>query len=73
LSYTDKELHILINDNGTGFVQSQGTKKGEAGIRNMASRTQILNGTMSILSVPGQGTMLSFLIPVKNGEQQDDN
>jgi two-component system NarL family sensor kinase len=73
LSYTDKELHILINDNGTGFIQSEDIKKGEAGIRNMASRTQILNGTMSILSVPGQGTMLSFLIPVKNGEQQDDN
>jgi two-component system NarL family sensor kinase len=73
LSYTEKELHILINDNGTGFNQSSEIKKSEAGIRNMANRTQTLNGTMSILSVPGQGTMLSFSIPVKSGEQQDDN
>jgi len=69
LNYTNTELQIIINDNGSGFDQSQAFNKSEAGLRNMANRTQLLNGTMSILSVPGQGTMLTFLIPIINGEE----
>jgi len=69
ISYYERSLLITINDNGTGFNQKNVIGKNEAGIRNMANRAKILNGNMSIVSIPGEGTRLSFLIPVKNGEE----
>src|SRR5689334_17154871 len=64
LNFNEGDLQIIINDNGHGFDQNKENKSNEAGIRNMANRVKVLNGTMSILSVPGQGTMLSFVIPL---------
>jgi len=68
INYTDKEIQIIIRDNGTGFNQKKSLGKNEAGINNMANRAKILDGSMSILRVPGKGTLLSFLIPIKNEE-----
>jgi two-component system NarL family sensor kinase len=64
LIFSDDDLQIIINDNGHGFDQSKETTNNEAGIRNMENRIKVLNGNMSLLSVPGEGTMLSFLIPI---------
>ncbi len=63
IDYTETSLQITINDDGNGFDQSLILNNQQAGIRNMETRTKILNGSMDIASVPGQGTMLSFGIP----------
>lgn len=65
LNFNEVDLKVTINDNGNGFDQSLLLNGQEAGIKNMDSRAKLLNGSMSIISIPGQGTMLSFSIPLE--------
>jgi two-component system, NarL family, sensor kinase len=63
LHYNEVRLYITIKDNGDGFDPDLcGTKK-QAGLKNMEARIKMLQGTMNISSLPGNGTSLSFTIP----------
>lgn len=46
---------VSISDNGKGFEPEKIVKTG-LGLKNLESRTQILNGRMKINSAPGKGT-----------------
>jgi signal transduction histidine kinase len=62
LSKTDGTILLVIKDDGIGFDTQ--TKRAGVGIRNITSRAEVNNGTVSIESSPGQGCklMVQFLI-----------
>lgn len=57
----EKELHLLITDNGKGIPD---TKKDGIGIKNVNERIQSLNGTLEVQSSP-EGTSFWFTIPLQ--------
>ena len=69
LEYTEKQLNIMVTDNGTGF----NTKKGKKGIglKNMNSRLEKLNGAYDIQSRIGNGTKVIARIPYIINERPD--
>ncbi|MGE5674841.1 MAG: sensor histidine kinase [Mycobacterium leprae] len=62
-----KEIKVTVKDDGVGFDPSQvrpgvaGTKFGLAAMRE---RAELIGGTMEIQSAPGQGTKVSFSVPL---------
>ena len=62
--YADSMVHITISDNGIGFDVNKSTNNFHAGLKNMETRINMLNGSHKVLSMPGQGTVHSFKIPI---------
>lgn len=62
-------LVTRIEDDGRGFLPEDASPgpaaSGGFGLRSMAERMKILEGTMHIDSAPGSGTKLSFEIPIQ--------
>jgi len=56
-------LTLTVEDDGRGFVASE-TGDGN-GLRSMHARAARLGGTLTVAPVPGRGTRISLLIPVK--------
>ena len=66
LHYDSPGLNITIQDNGLGFSLLDPAlinKAGKAGLKNMETRTKMLDGKMKIESIIDKGTILSFYIP----------
>ncbi|HKO80130.1 MAG TPA: ATP-binding protein [Chitinophagaceae bacterium] len=66
LHYDSPGLNITIQDNGLGFSfldPALINKAGKAGLKNMETRTKMLDGKMKIESIIDKGTILSFYIP----------
>ncbi len=66
-----EKLIITITDNGKGFKASSPTplqgERGESsgnGLKNYEKRVAVLNGTYHINSTPGNGTIITFEIPL---------
>ncbi|MEL6192187.1 MAG: sensor histidine kinase [Bacteroidota bacterium] len=62
LSMLEKELSVLIEDNGKGFC-SESISDG-IGLRNMKDRTRHLSGRLSIDSHPERGTVVHVEVPL---------
>lgn len=62
LIHRDKQLTIMVEDNGSGFDPELLKKKGR-GLTNIMTRSAWLNGTTSIDSGPGRGTTIVIEIP----------
>ena len=67
-----KKDHVsfVIQDNGTGFDKAditdpKGLKQG-LGILSMEERVRILGGSINIQANPGEGTKISFNLPIKS-------
>ena len=64
-----KELIAEVRDDGVGFevqaVQSTYDKRGSLGLVNMYERAQLVAGTLSVASAPGQGTRVTLSMPFK--------
>lgn len=61
----DQYYYMLsIEDDGVGFDVRR-TSKG-IGLKNIESRTGLMNGTMNLLTAPGKGCNLTIRIPVNN-------
>jgi signal transduction histidine kinase len=59
----DHELVLSIRDNGRGFdAESEDSQLGN-GLRNIRDRARTMGGTLSIASLPGQGTTISVHVP----------
>lgn len=65
LHYCPENLQINIIDNGRGFELGFNDNKLHAGLKNMESRIKMINGTMEIKTLAGQGTLLTFIVPLK--------
>lgn len=63
LSVLSETIILIIQDDGTGFDTTK-TSAG-IGLRNISSRAEFLNGTVQIVSSPGNGCTLEVNIPIR--------
>ena len=61
-SSNEKELSVVIEDDGVGFNQKKSTKG--IGLKNMKSRIEKLNGILEINSALNKGTQIHIKIPI---------
>lgn len=60
--YREEQINILISDNGVGFETTEAKGKGGLGLSNIVNRISILNGSVSFLSKPGEGSSVKISI-----------
>jgi signal transduction histidine kinase len=60
---TQTKLLLEITDNGKGFEYNNQLKQNSLGLKTMAERIRMLNGTLFIDSRPGRGTKIRVEIP----------
>ncbi|BCL78824.1 sensor histidine kinase YdfH [Ktedonobacteria bacterium brp13] len=60
----DQELAIEVRDNGRGFDPSAVAQQGHYGLLGLRERARLLDGQFALLTAPGEGTTLRFLLPV---------
>ncbi len=63
LSLEGNDLCLSISDDGRGFVPDTG-RPTSFGLVGMRERVLMLGGTLTLHSVPGEGTMLSVRVPL---------
>ncbi|MBW8012890.1 MAG: sensor histidine kinase [Chloroflexi bacterium] len=63
LVYTKQDITCTIKDDGIGF--NHDTEQPGFGLRSMQERANALGGAFAIESSPGNGTSLSFTLPLK--------
>ncbi|MET0300072.1 MAG: PAS domain S-box protein, partial [Flavitalea sp.] len=60
-------VDLTISDNGKGFDKNtMKNKRGGVGLTNIASRTELFNGEVNIITSPGKGCTLNIHIPITN-------
>jgi two-component system, NarL family, sensor histidine kinase DegS len=68
LSHSNKILSITVDDNGKGFdittVEKKRNSESGMGLLFMKERVQYINGRVFINSIPGEGTRITFNIPI---------
>jgi two-component system sensor histidine kinase DegS len=68
LSHSNNILGITIDDNGKGFdvtkVEKKRNSESGMGLLFMKERIQYINGRVFINSIPGEGTRITFNIPI---------
>ncbi len=66
ISKTNHTLKLLVEDDGVGFNMNEDRlKTGGNGLKNMNTRTDELNGNISITSEIGKGTKVSLTVNLK--------
>ncbi len=63
LTIHNSQIHLGIRDNGKGFDTTAKQEKG-IGLVNIRNRVEAHNGTMQIISSPGNGCLLEVSFPV---------
>lgn len=68
LAHSNKILSIIIDDDGKGFdaaaVEKRRNSESGMGLLFMKERIQYINGRAFINSIPGEGTRITFNIPI---------
>ena len=62
-----RQVRLLVKDNGRGFTPEQRPAGGSSiglGLKHIAERVRILNGTLQISSAPATGTAIEVVIPI---------
>jgi signal transduction histidine kinase/ketosteroid isomerase-like protein len=59
LRVDDRELRVEVRDDGSGGAHAQGS-----GLVGLSDRLAALSGRLSVVSPPGEGTILTALIPL---------
>lgn len=63
------QLAVAVRDDGAGFetdhIDRICEEKGSLGMLNMRERARTVNGALSIVSQPGQGTTVTLRVPIK--------
>lgn len=57
-------VHLVVADDGRGFMMGTEGVKAGLGLSGMVERVHLLGGRHELVSRPGQGTTLSVLIPI---------
>jgi len=66
LTYSNKELRMTVQDDGSGFdPQAGAAKKDHWGMRGMRERAQSIGATFMLDSAPGRGTKIEVVVPRK--------
>jgi signal transduction histidine kinase len=64
----DSAVQLVVADNGRGFDLAAALKQGGMGLANMRQRAESHGGTLTVDSVPGQGTTITAQV-FPGGEQ----
>ncbi len=80
IEFWEKRVRFIIRDNGVGFdyepaQRLEDFKEDNFGLRNMADRARLLQGSLKINSVRGRGTEIVLEVPYKavtDGYEQDN-
>ncbi len=68
------ELIVTVQDNGDGILPAPaGQQRGRYGLLGMSERCQLLGGTLSIESRPGEGTRVVAHLPYGDDKKIDNN
>lgn len=65
LSQIYNNLFLLMEDDGVGFDSTQTSSSG-IGLKNIANRIALVNGSFTLNSKPGNGTSLQITIPLSH-------
>ena len=57
-------LHITVEDNGKGFDFAEALKQKSVGMKSLSSRVQYLKGEWDVDSEAGEGTIITFNLPL---------
>jgi signal transduction histidine kinase len=60
---SDREVCLLVQDNGVGFVPAKG-RPGGHGLGNMSARAERLGATLRVTSEPGGGSRVIATLPI---------
>ena len=63
LMLEEEFIDLSISDDGKGFEYGKNGKKG-VGLTNIASRTELFNGKLNIVTSPGKGCKLNIHVPI---------
>ena len=65
-------ITLTVRDDGRGFVPGQqaGVVQGHFGLQGMRERIERLDGTLAILSAPGNGTTLEAEVPLRAYDEE---
>ncbi len=66
----DRQVHLLIADDGDGFDARADAKRKSYGIVGMRERAITLGGALTIESTPGQGTTVQLVAPLDDLTQK---
>jgi two-component system, NarL family, sensor kinase len=58
----EQKVDLMIEDNGVGFDSAAKSYSG-IGLQNIRSRVNLLSGELELSSAPGQGTLISIMLP----------
>jgi len=60
-------LVVTVQDDGCGFrADAQADRKAGVGLIGMRERTQIVRGSIEVLTAPGEGTTIRLRVPVES-------
>jgi signal transduction histidine kinase len=68
LDFIGGQIQLIIRDDGRGFLQAAapGARQGHFGLTGMHERAAKCGGTLTITSMPGDGTEIRFTAPISN-------
>lgn len=64
LSCTNKDLILSVTDNGTGFEMYNMDAQEGLGLKNIKTRTEMMNGELDMKSTPGEGCSIRITFPL---------
>ena len=68
-------IHLAVRDQGAGFDVQEARKIRGLGLVSMQERVNLVNGSFSVQSAPGKGTIISASVPfvvTENEDSQED-
>jgi PAS domain S-box-containing protein len=70
LTATDDTVELVVSDEGAGFDVQQAGAKGGLGLISMHERANLVHGTFSVDSAPGEGTKILVTVPLGVAERK---
>jgi PAS domain S-box-containing protein len=64
LQAVPEQIELIVHDSGVGFDPEEALKGAGLGLISMKERVKLVNGTLSIVSRPGQGTTIRASVPM---------
>lgn len=64
IRFNDKQIHLVIEDNGCGIRQDQMTSLEATGMTYIQERIYRLDGSFNIVGIPDKGTFISIKVPL---------
>ncbi len=72
LEFGLERVNLIISDDGIGF-DSEKVSQDKYGLIFMGERCSLLGGSFKIKSEPKKGTIIKIILPIKRGEQDEEN